>query len=129
MNTEKRKAERRKVTYYIPVTEYKTRRVVGVLMDIGSKGIRLDSTDKVAIGQVRQFFIDLPNEFAQESARIFTGSCRWCIPDEIDPTSCVAGYEFVNPSRDNAAFFQRIFDTYSVKSNRSQFDNSDYMWK
>jgi hypothetical protein len=129
MNTEKRKAERRKVTYYIPVTEYKTQHMVGVLMDISSKGFRMDSSDKTAIGQVRQFYIDLPENFAHQSARIFSGACRWCIPDEIDPTSCVVGYEFVNPTKENMAFFQLVFDTYSVQTSRSQFDNSDYMWK
>ena len=130
MNTEKRKAERRKVTYYIPVTEYGKSKTVGVVMDISSKGFRLDSGDKVAIGQARQLYIDLPNNFAPFSARIFTAVCRWTAPDELDPTSNIVGYEFVNLSRENVAFLQKVFDTYSTQPDQNhQFDNSDYLWK
>ncbi len=130
MANEKRKLQRRKVFYYLPVTEPGTTRVVGVVMDISQKGFKLDSGENTPVGQVRRFYINLPNEIAPSNARTFTGCSRWCHPDHFDPSSFTVGYEFVNVSQDNANFFQRLFDTYGAQASTGrEYNSSDYFWK
>jgi hypothetical protein len=130
MVIEKRKLVRRKVYYYLPVTEPGTSRVLGVVMDISPEGFKLDSEAKVLMGEVRRFYIHLPDEIAPQAARLFTGRSRWCHPDYVDPFSFTIGYEFLNISEDNAAFFQRLFDTYGTKSTEGgEYNAPDYFWK
>jgi hypothetical protein len=130
MVMEKRKWVRRKVYYYLPVTDPATSRMLGVVMDLSPEGFKLDSVEKTLVGEVKRFYIDLPDEIAPQPARVFTGRSRWCHPDYIDPTSFTVGYEFLNISDENAAFFQRLFETYGTKSSESQdYNASDYFWK
>lgn len=127
---EKRKLVRRKVNYYLPVTDPTSSKVLGVVMDISPEGFKLDSGERTQIGEVRRFYIHLPDEIAPHSARVFTGRSRWCRPDYIDPASFTVGYEFVNISENNARFFQRLFETYGTKSNQTaEYNAADYYWR
>lgn len=128
MTMDKRKMERRKVSYYLPVTEPGSKRVLGVVMDISLNGFKLDTGEKIPVGTVKRFYIDLPDEFAPISARMFTGRSRWCHPDYYDPSSFTVGYEFLNVSQDNATFFERLYEDYGSAEDKD-FNRSDYYWK
>ncbi len=130
MRFEKRKTERRRVSYYLPVTEPGSTRLLGVVMDISPKGFRLDTGEKIPVGQIKRFFIHMPDEVAPRSARTFHGCSRWCRQDDIDSASFTVGYEFVYVSQDNARFFQRLFEEYGSSSGESRESNSaDYIWR
>jgi hypothetical protein len=129
MAVEKRRLERRNVTYYITVNEAGTPRILGVIMDISPGGFRLDSREQIPEGIIRNFYIDLPNDEAPKSARMFTGRSKWCQPDYIDPTSYNVGYEFINISKGNAVFFQRFYEQYGSKSGDGKRNNNDYLWR
>jgi hypothetical protein len=129
MAMEKRQAERRKVSYYLPLTEPGGTRQVGVVMDISLRGFRMDSGEKIPIGQVRRFHINLPDDVAPQSARTLTGCSRWCHPDTLDPSSYTVGYEFVNVSQDNSMFIKRLFESYGTSSGLRREFESDYIWR
>ncbi len=130
MPSNKRKADRRKISYYVPVSEPGTKKFLGVVLDISSKGFKLDGQPKTPDGAVRRFYINLLDDLAPESARTFTARSKWCRPDRFDPTSFVVGYEFINISEENAAFFQQLFEAYgSQKTGGREKDNDDYIWK
>jgi len=129
MTTEKRRIQRRNVTYYINLNEAGTSRTLGVLMDISPGGFRLDSRDQIPEGIVRNFCVDLPNNVAPQSARTFTGRSKWCRPDYIDPTTYNVGFEFINISKGNAGLFQQIYENYGSKSGDSKRNNNDYLWR
>ncbi len=130
MVMEKRKLARRKVSYYLPVTDPSSSKVLGVVMDISPQGFKLDSGDKSLVGEVKRFHINLPDEIAPQPGRTFIGRSRWCHPDQLDPSSFTVGYEFLNISEDNATFFQRVFETYGTKSSENrEYNASDYFWK
>jgi hypothetical protein len=130
MIPEKRRKVRRKVSYYIPVAEAGTSRLLGVLMDISPGGFRIDSREQVPSGNVNNFYIDLPNDIAPRPDRMFTGRSRWCRHDQIDPSIYYVGYEFVNVSDGNAAFFQRLYEKYGSQSADSRRNtDDDYLWK
>ena len=129
MMPEKRKLERRNVTYYIKVNEAGTARILGVIMDISPGGFRLDSREQIPEGIVKNFSIDLPNDVAPQSARMFSGRSKWCRPDYIDPTTYNVGYEFINISKSNAVLLQRIYENYGSKSGQNNRNSNDYLWK
>ena len=130
MTNEKRKIERRTVSYYIPVTEAGTPRLVGVILDISLGGFKIDSREQIPSGRIKNFYIDLPNDIAPESARIITGRSKWCHPDYIDPNSYNVGYEFVNMSKANEIALQRIFENFGSKpGDSSRNNNNNYLWK
>jgi len=130
MAFEKRRMERRKVTYYLPVTEPGSSRLVGVVVDITPRGFKLDTGEKTPVGQVRRFVINLSDEVAPPSARIFLGCSRWCRADFMDSSSYKVGYEFINVTQDNAKFFTRLYEDYGAKTGQSrEYDSSDYIWK
>jgi len=130
MPADKRKADRRSVSYYLPVTEPGTGRLLGVVIDISLKGFKLDGQEKTPLGQVKRFYINLPDDIAPQSARTFTARSKWCRPDKIDPSSFVVGYEFINISPENALFFQRVFEMYGAQKSASRSkDSDDYLWK
>ncbi len=128
MGIEKRRMERRKVSYYLPVTEPGSSKLLGVVMDISPSGFKLDSDEKIPVGMVKRFFINLPDEVAPQSARTFTGRSRWCHPDSYDPSSFTVGYEFLNASQDNVRFFMRLYEDYGTRENRD-YNRADYYWK
>ncbi len=130
MPANKRKADRRNVAYYLAVTEPGTNKFLGVVLDISSKGFKLDGQAKTPDGTVRRFYINLPDDIASQSARTFTARSKWCRPDKIDPSSYVVGYEFINISPENAAFFQQIFEAYGAQKSAGRDRGSDdYIWK
>lgn len=130
MATDKRKMERRKVSYYLPVSEPGNSHLIGVVIDVSLGGFKLDGTARVPIGQVRRFFIDLPDSVAPHFSRTFSGRCCWCRSDDLDPSSFCTGYEFVNMTSGNLSFFQRLYNEYGIKPDaRLDRDSSGYMWK
>jgi hypothetical protein len=130
MANEKRRIERRNISYYIPVSEFGTTRTLGVILDISLGGFKIDSREQVPSGRIKNFYIDLPNDVAPQFARTFTGRSIWCRPDHIDPTSYNVGYEFVNISQANELVVQHIFENYGLKPGDSKrSNNNDYLWK
>ncbi len=130
MAAEKRKMERRKVSYYLPVTEPGTTKPLGVVIDISLTGFELETNEQTPVGQVKHFYINLPEEVAPKAARTFGGRCRWCRQDDFDPSSFTVGYEFVTVSQANAAFFKRLFEEYGVQADKAKsYNRDDYFWK
>ena len=123
MTTEKRKIARRNVSYYIPVIEADTTRLVGVILDISLGGLKIDSREPIPSGRIKEFYINLPNDIAPQSAGVFTGRSKWCSPDYIDPSTYYVGYEFVNVSQDNALLFQNIFEKFGSKPDAGRRNN------
>ena len=130
MIPEKRRKARRTVTYYIPVAEAGTSRMLGVLMDISPGGCKIESREQIPRGNANNFYIELPNDFAPRSDRLFAGRSKWCRHDQFDPSIYYVGYEFINISEGNAAFFQRIYEKYGSQPSESRRNNEDdYLWK
>ena len=129
MVSEKRRLERRIVTYYIPVTDVGTSKLIGVILDISPRGFKLDCREQIPAGHVNNFRIELPSDFGSQSSLSFSGRSKWCHRDYIDPSSYNVGYEFVNVSPNNAQLLQNIFEKYGSKNGDSGKNTNDYMWR
>ncbi len=129
MAAEKRRIERRTVSYYIPVSDAATSKLIGVIIDLSPIGFKLDCREQIPAGRVKNFRIELPTDLGTQTYMNFSGRSRWCRRDYVDPSSYNVGYEFVNVSPNTAQVFQRLFDKYGSKNNIGGRNNDDYMWR
>ena len=76
MVSEKRRLERRIVTYYIPVTDVGTSKLLGVILDISPRGF--NDLPRTSACHVNNFRIELPSDFGSQSSLSFSGRSKWC---------------------------------------------------
>jgi tryptophanyl-tRNA synthetase len=126
---DKRKLDRREFTYYMPVTEDTSKRLLGYLSDISTGGFKLDCSKQVPIGQDFRLHIELTPEIADKTSMIFIARSKWCHPDYIDPTSYNVGFEIINMSPDDMMIFQRMFERYGTQNSSRKRSSDDYMWR
>jgi hypothetical protein len=126
---DKRKLDRREFTYYMPVTEDTSKRLLGYLSDISTGGFKLDCSKQVPIGQDFRLHIELTPEIADKTSMIFIARSKWCHPDYIDPTSYNVGFEIINMSPDDMMIFQRMFERYGTQNSSRNRSSDDYMWR
>lgn len=126
---DKRKLDRREFTYYMPVTEDTSKRLLGYLSDISTGGFKLDCSKQVPIGQDFRLHIELTPEIADKTSIIFIARSKWCHPDYIDPTSYNVGFEIINMSPDDMMIFQRMFERYGTQNSSRKRSSDDYMWR
>lgn len=110
---EKRNLKRRSFSYYMPVMDNTTQKVIGYLADISPKGFRLDCKQPLPTGKAYQLRLELTGEVAVKPFMIVVAQAKWCRPDELDPFVSNIGFELVNIDPEDAAIFQRIVEKYS----------------
>jgi hypothetical protein len=126
---EKRKIARRDFTYYMPVTDDISKRLIGYITDISTGGFRLDSPKQIPPGQDFRMHIDLTSDIADKNSMVFIARSRWCHPDHVDPNTYSVGFEITNMDRGDMTIFQRMFDKYGSQNTLKGRSSNDYMWK
>ena len=116
MNTpnqrERRRLERRNVSYYLPVLDNKTRRVIGHLVDISPVGLMMDSKIPVPTNLKYDLHLDFMEEIAGKAYVDFTARSKWCRPDSIQPYLYNAGFDFTNLADEDIEIIKRIAEKY-----------------
>ncbi|WKZ38863.1 MAG: PilZ domain-containing protein [Anaerolineales bacterium] len=110
MESDRRKQQRRRFTYYMPVVDAGTLKVLGYLSDISLVGFRVDSDMPLPVNSHLRLRIDLAPELAAKTYMIFNGRIRWCEMDKLQPNSYNIGFEVESLSREDTAIFQRMFE-------------------
>mgnify|MGYP001766369485 CR=1 FL=1 len=128
MAFERRTMERKKLSYYLPVTDAIASRPRGVMLDISLGGFRLDSREPIPNGQVDHFRLSLTKDIAPATSLVFIGRSKWCRQDHIDPSSYNIGYELINMSAENILVFQRMLEKYGARSSGKE-NGYDHLWK
>jgi hypothetical protein len=126
---EKRKIARRDFTYYMPVTDDVSKRLIGYITDISPGGFRLDSPKQIPPGQDFRMHIDLTGDIADKNAMVFIARSRWCHTDHVDPNTYNVGFEITQMAPSDALIFQRMFDKYGSQNTFKGKSANDYMWK
>jgi len=113
MSDERRFIKRRKFNYYMRVLDNYTQQAVGYLADISEKGFQLDCPQSIAVNKDFSFRLDLTPDVSDKKFITFSARCRWCKPDETDPTSYDAGFQIMGISVHDNEIFQRIVAKYA----------------
>ena len=94
---EQRKADRKKITGRMPVTDINRERVIGQLVDISIDGLMLLGGAPLAINGMYQFDIELPEPVNGHSVLHLGAECLWCRTAE-DPEHFWAGFHLIDIS-------------------------------
>ena len=129
MEKERRKLERRKFSYYMPVVDPTSTEQVGIIVDISPGGFKVDSLEPIPKGQVNHLCLFLTSDFAPQVSLVFAGRSKWCSPDYVDPTIYNIGYELINLSPKDTLTYQRVFEKFGSHPIGNSFSNDNYFWK
>lgn len=115
METERRRQQRRRFTYYMQVLDAGTLQLIGHLADISLLGIRVDSEKPLPVNMNYKLRIDLTSDLSNKTYMILNGRSKWCEMDKFEPNSYNVGFEVSTQSREDAAIFQRMFEQYGIE--------------
>ena len=111
---EKRRAKRKKITYYFKVLSANTLDLVGHLTDISTKGISIDSQKPITVGATLHLSIETTPDVSDTEFIYFIAQCRWCKTDDIIPNVYNVGFEILDITAHDTQVIQRIQDTFGT---------------
>ena len=126
---DKRKITRRDFTYYMPVNDDLSKKLLGYITDISTGGFRLDSAKQIPPGQDFRMQIQLTADIADKNSMSFIARSKWCHPDHVDPNTYNVGFEVINMSSSDMAIFQRMFDKYGAEKRIKSKSSNDYLYR
>lgn len=118
---ERRRAQRKTISYYIQVMDAATQEVIGNLVDVSSVGIMIDGRNPLPIDKVIRVRMDTTPEVASVLHIEFSARVKWCQADTFTPGIYDVGLEIVQISPTNADILKRIADKYGAKDTSFRF--------
>jgi hypothetical protein len=112
---ERRRFQRKNVSYYLPVMDNNTAKVIGHLVDISQVGLMMDSKIPIQTNLTFDLRLDFMEDIAGKACLEFKARCKWCRPDKIQPYMYNVGFEIVNISSRDMAVIQAISDRYGER--------------
>lgn len=88
---ELRQLKRRHLIYYLEVFDQQSGKLLGHLVDITVKGIKLVSREEIATGQSFTLRMIMPEEYCPEREVHFTATSTWCSQD-VNPDFYATGF-------------------------------------
>jgi hypothetical protein len=119
MDNDLRKADRKILSYYLPVLDAVSIKTLGIMTDISKGGFRVDSQEPIPAGQVNYLRLDVSIDIAAQAYLMFTSRSKWCHPDYINPSIYNVGFEIIDIEHEDALIYQRVSEKYGLPSKRS----------
>lgn len=88
---ELRQLKRRHLIYYLEVFDQATGKLLGHLVDLTVKGMKLISKEEIAPGQTFSLRMMMPEEYCPEREVHFTTTSTWCSED-VNPDFYATGF-------------------------------------
>ena len=110
--TERRKMNRRKISYYLPVMDSATKQVIGHLMNLSPTGLTMDSQVPIPPKLKFSLHMDLMEEIAGQASVEFEATSVWCLPDSIQPFLYNAGFRIIDISPADLEVIIQIAEKY-----------------
>ncbi len=109
---ERRKFKRKSLSYYLPILDNDTEQVLGHLVDISPIGLMIDCKRNIPSGQQFHLRLDLMEGIAEKPEVEFTGECKWCRSDKIQPYLYNAGFQITEISEEDLSVIKMIAEKY-----------------
>jgi len=88
---ELRNLKRRHLIYYLEVFDQETGRLLGHLVDLTVKGMKLISKEEIPAGHPFSLRMIMPEEYCPEREVLFTATSTWCRED-VNPDFYATGF-------------------------------------
>ncbi len=112
---ERRDVKRRKFTFYMPVTDNDTEKLVGYLTDISDVGFRLDSPHIQPTEKVFNLRLELATDLAAKPFLVFVARSKWCREDKITPNTYNVGFQIMHLDPADVRIFKLMIQTYGAE--------------
>ena len=106
---EKRTIERIRCYYYLKVYAKDTKKDIGSVIDISTKGMRLVSETPFEVNSPYQFTVKLPEGYILGDKFDIDAAARWCNKTE---TFYETGFEFVNAERKGVIYVKSLISDF-----------------
>ncbi len=110
---ERRKFERRSISYYLRVIDSGANQMLGHLGDITLQGLKMDSQKPLPLKKEYRLRINTTADVADKDFIEFSAHTRWCQPDPLQTGLYEIGFEIAKIAPHDSAIIQRIIDKYS----------------
>lgn len=111
---ERRSLERIKISYYLPIISSESYELLGILSDITTKGLLVNSQKKLPLNQQFKLHLDLTGDGFDQSSINFIAQVKNVRPDRFEPGYYNIGFEMLNLSITNIRTIKIIMEKYSV---------------
>lgn len=106
---ELRQLKRRHLIYYLEVFDQETGKLLGHLVDLTVKGMKLISKEKIAPGQTFTLRMIMPEEYCPERQVQFTATSTWCSED-VNPDFYATGFNTPDLAVDTRRLFMILIN-------------------
>ena len=118
---ERRAIERIKISYYVPIVNAESYEKLGILSEITTKGLLVDSLRILPIDQQFKLRLDLNDDAFDQPFINFKAQVKWVRPDRFQPGYYNIGFEMVNLTDTNLRVIEKIMEKYASGNNTFEF--------
>ena len=111
---ERRRLQRRNISYYLAIMDSQTQKVIGHLVDISPAGLLMDSKIPVQTNQKFDLHLEFLEDIAGKASLDISARSKWCRPDPIQPYMYYVGFEISNLAADDLEVIKRIAEKYGA---------------
>jgi len=112
MRSERRTKKRIKISYYLPVNKAESLEVLGILTEINTTGLQVDTQALLSEGKAYHLHLDLMSSSLGVSDIDFSAEVRWIRPDPIQPNFYNIGLEITKISAAARNVIEKIIAIY-----------------
>lgn len=112
---DKRKDRRRNIIYYLRIFDRDTDQMIGQLVDITTRGMKVVSVHPVEPGARYSLRMLLPEEIDRKKHITFEVESMWCKRD-VNPNYFTIGFEFLDISSDDVNVIKALIYDFAFKN-------------
>lgn len=112
---ERRKSERRSISYYMRIVDAGANQLIGHLADINLEGLKMDSQKPLPVNKEYLLRINTSSDVADKDHIKFTALSRWCLINPLEPGLYDVGFKIINMDTHDSEIVQRIMDKYGIR--------------
>ncbi|MDD5758569.1 MAG: PilZ domain-containing protein [Desulfobulbaceae bacterium] len=106
---ELRQLKRRHLIYYLEVFDQKTGKLLGHLVDLTVKGIKLISKEKITPNQSFSLRMIMPEEYCPQKEVRFAAKSTWC-GEDVNPDFYATGFNTPDLAEDTRRLFMILIN-------------------
>ncbi len=112
---ERRKIERRSISYYMRIIDAGANQLIGHLADITLQGLKMDSQKPLPVEKEYLLRINTSEDVADKDYIEFAACTKWCMVDPLEAGLYNVGFKILKIDPRDAEIVQRIMDKYGVQ--------------
>jgi hypothetical protein len=116
LKNERRLMTRRNFSSFMQVTNVRTGKVLGNLVDVSTGGFKLDGPMPIPSNMDFRLRIEVSDEIAPQDHVNFGARCRWCKRDKDRPDMYSIGFQITSITSADLEIMTKMFERFGTPS-------------